>query len=147
MQQLKIEHLFLNGYLVLLFHSERLTVNSSCDIFSAISFWPYVFKSYGTCYISSKNTVYKESGVENNSDLEEEIPVNCKYSYMKTLVRILLMFSRDSRTCLLLLAFEDMIKNEWKTNISFKKIQIGKQYLPIFQKDGTSTDDSYMLDC
>lgn len=55
------------------------------------------------------------------------------------------MFSRDSRTCLLLLAFEDMIKNEWKTNISFKKIQIGKQYLPIFEKYGTSTDDSDML--
>ena len=55
------------------------------------------------------------------------------------------MFSRDSQTCLLLLAFDDMIKNEWKTNISFKKIQIGKQYLPIFEKDGTSTDDSDML--
>ena len=54
------------------------------------------------------------------------------------------MFSRDSRTCLLLLAFEDMIKNEWKTNISFKKIQIGKQYLPMYEKDGTSTDDSDM---
>ena len=56
--------------------------------------------------------VYKESCVENNSDLEEEKPVNGKYSNMKTLVRILLMFSRDLRTCLLLLAFEDMIKNE-----------------------------------
>ena len=55
------------------------------------------------------------------------------------------MFSRYSRNYLSLLAFEDMIKIERKRNISFKKIQIGKQDLPIFEKDGTFTDDSDML--
>ena len=88
----------------------------------------------------TKNQVWKTIQI-----MRRKNHFNCKYSYMKTLVRILLIFSRDYRICLLLLAFEDMVKKEWKTNISFKKIQIGKQYLPIFEKDDTSTDDSNML--